>query len=280
MTTVADSPQSQTPEPRSAPGGQSGAGALGALRTVEFRLSLKGYNVDEVDQYLEQVATEVDSLAARCQALDSENQRLRVRVTELEVAVTTQTAGGDGSNVADPGTTGVAADPAQPTGQVAGPVASPAVADDTLQRTLLLAQQFVDEAKRRSEEEASELVARARAEADRLISLGRAEAEALQAETARRRQAELGALEADRDRLVEARDQLAARLDADIQLIRERLLQALSHVDEGARLGAVSPQPADASGSAADPGDGAGRAPDPTVAPGVSSFGPSWPHQG
>ena len=35
---------------------------LETLRTVEFRLGLKGYNVDEVDEYLEKAAVEAEAL--------------------------------------------------------------------------------------------------------------------------------------------------------------------------------------------------------------------------
>ena len=36
--------------------------ALDALRTAEFRLSLRGYDVDEVDDFLERAAVEADQL--------------------------------------------------------------------------------------------------------------------------------------------------------------------------------------------------------------------------
>ena len=36
--------------------------AIESLRTVEFRLGLRGYDVDEVDDYLEKVAVEADAM--------------------------------------------------------------------------------------------------------------------------------------------------------------------------------------------------------------------------
>jgi DivIVA domain-containing protein len=36
--------------------------ALEVLRTVEFKLGLKGYNVDEVDEFLERAAVEAEHL--------------------------------------------------------------------------------------------------------------------------------------------------------------------------------------------------------------------------
>ena len=41
---------------------QSNQSLLDSLRTVEFRLGLKGYNVDEVDEYLEKAAVEAEHL--------------------------------------------------------------------------------------------------------------------------------------------------------------------------------------------------------------------------
>jgi DivIVA domain-containing protein len=40
------------------------APALTTLRTVEFRQTLRGYHIDDVDEYLESVAAEVDALGA------------------------------------------------------------------------------------------------------------------------------------------------------------------------------------------------------------------------
>ena len=37
---------------------QAPSSILDTLRTVEFRLGLKGYNVDEVDEYLDKAAQE------------------------------------------------------------------------------------------------------------------------------------------------------------------------------------------------------------------------------
>jgi len=44
---------------------QAPAGALDSLRTVVFRQTLRGYHIDDVDRYLEQVAVEVDALRGR-----------------------------------------------------------------------------------------------------------------------------------------------------------------------------------------------------------------------
>ena len=53
---------------------QAPASILDTLRTVEFRLGLKGYNVDEVDEYLDKAAQEAEALQEHVRQL---NERLR-----------------------------------------------------------------------------------------------------------------------------------------------------------------------------------------------------------
>ena len=102
--------------------------ALDSLRTVEFRETLKGYHRDDVDEYLEKAAVEAEGCrsssaraASGCARPRSASPSWRRRSS---------------SSRASP------------------PPAEPAVADDTLQRTLLLAQKFVDQTKADAEAQA------------------------------------------------------------------------------------------------------------------------------
>ena len=54
------------------PSNRRDGAALEVLRTVEFRQTLRGYHIDDVDEYLERVATEVDALAATLRRLGIE----------------------------------------------------------------------------------------------------------------------------------------------------------------------------------------------------------------
>ena len=49
---------------------QASAAILDTLRTVEFRLGLKGYNVDEVDEYLDKAAKEAEGLQEHVRQLN------------------------------------------------------------------------------------------------------------------------------------------------------------------------------------------------------------------
>ncbi len=98
---------------------QSTTSTLDTLRTVEFRLGLKGYNVDEVDEYLEKAALEAEALQEQVRQLNERLRQASDRIVQLETERREAPA------------------------EVAAPVAAveaaePMVADETLQRTLPL----------------------------------------------------------------------------------------------------------------------------------------------
>src|SRR5580658_3666458 len=100
--------------------GQPSQPILETLRTVEFRLGLKGYNVDEVDEYLEKAALEAERLQEQLRQTVERLRQASERIAQLESA----------------GPAPVAVSPVAP---AEAPVPAP-VADDALQQTLVLAQ--------------------------------------------------------------------------------------------------------------------------------------------
>src|SRR6202020_1278528 len=102
--------------------------ALDSLRTVEFRETLKGYHRDDVDEYLEKAAVEAEGLQEQFRQANERLRQAGERIAQLEAALERQT------------------EPQAP----AAPEA-PVIADETLQRTLVLAQQFVDQTRAASE---------------------------------------------------------------------------------------------------------------------------------
>lgn len=46
----------------------------------EFKKSMKGYNVDEVDQFLDFIREDYDTFAKKIAALEEENERLKLEV--------------------------------------------------------------------------------------------------------------------------------------------------------------------------------------------------------
>src|SRR5258708_37463152 len=109
------------------------------LRTVEFRLGLKGYNVDEVDEYLDKAAQEAEGLQEHVRQLNERLRQASDRIAQLE--------------------RDKRAAPVADADDGAAAASDTALSDETLQRTLLLAQKFVDQTKRESEAEAASVVA-------------------------------------------------------------------------------------------------------------------------
>ena len=58
--------------------------AIESLRTVEFRLGLRGYDVDEVDDYLEKVAVEADALNEQLRQASERLRQAADRIAQLE----------------------------------------------------------------------------------------------------------------------------------------------------------------------------------------------------
>jgi DivIVA domain-containing protein len=197
---------------------------LETLRTVEFRLGLKGYNVDEVDEYLEKAAVEAERLS---EELRQTTERLR----QLE---------SDGA-------------PAETPPETAAPEPAPTpVADDALQQTLILAQRFVEQAKRESEAEATSLVSSAEERAKSLVARAEEEARQLMADSQKQLREEVKRLETLRAQLVVDVDNMANHLVSERTRLRTMLSEVLKWIDEnvqpGESLMAARPQTVDEDG--------------------------------
>ena len=175
--------------------------ALDSLRTVEFRETLKGYHRDDVDEYLEKAAVEAEGLQEQ---LRQNTERLR-KAAETIAQLETELA-------AKPEAPAPAPAPVAP--------AEPVIADDTLQRTLLLAQKFVDETKAEAEADAKRVVADAEAQARRV-----------QAESEQRLREEIARLESSRGQLSHEVETMSRQLEAERERLRSALSEMLSWVD-------------------------------------------------
>ena len=173
--------------------------ALDSLRTVEFRETLKGYHRDDVDEYLEKAAVEAEGLQEQLRQNAERLRKAAETIAQLE--------------------TELAAKPEAPAPVVVAP-AEPMIADDTLQRTLLLAQKFVDETKADAEVEAKRVVADAEAQARRV-----------QAESEQRLREEIARLESSRGQLSHEVETMARQLESERERLRLALSEMLSWVD-------------------------------------------------
>ncbi len=176
---------------------------LETLRTVEFRLGLKGYNVDEVDEYLEKAAVEAEALLEQNRQMTERLRQAGERIATLENER-----------------------------RAPAPQPAEAVSDESLQRTLLLAQKFVDQTKRESETEAAELVSNAEERARATIAQAEARAQQLSTEAEQRLRDEVTRLEGMRGQLATDVENMARHLESERNRLRATLSEVLKWVDE------------------------------------------------
>ncbi len=206
---------------------------LDTLRTVEFRLGIKGYNVDEVDEYLDRAAQEAEALQENLRQLNDRLRQAGDRIVALEKEVRESVA--EAAAPAAPAPVPAPA-PVTAVAPVPAPSTSTAVeqapSDETLQRTLLLAQRFVDQLKRESEAEAAATVAQAEAKARATVAEAEQAAKTLEYESQRQVREEVARLEANRNELATDVESMARHLESERNRLREALTEILSWVDE------------------------------------------------
>ena len=192
---------------------QAPSSILDTLRTVEFRLGLKGYNVDEVDEYLDKAAQEAEGLQEHVRQLNERLRQASERIAQLEREKRAAPVVAEGDQA------GAASEAA-------------ALSDETLQRTLLLAQKFVDQTKRESEAEAAAVIAQAEESARAAIAAAEATAAQLQTEAHLKLRDEVTRLEATRTELAADVESMARHLESERSRLRGALSEILKWVDE------------------------------------------------
>jgi DivIVA domain-containing protein len=231
---------------------QAPSSILDTLRTVEFRLGLKGYNVDEVDEYLDKAAQEAEGLQEHVRQLNERLRQASERIAQLE---------------RDKRAALFVAESEESVAAAAAAAEANALSDETLQRTLLLAQKFVDQTKRESEAEAAAVVAQAEETARAAIAVAEATAAQLQAETHQKLRDEVARLETTRTELATDVESMARHLESERNRLRGALSEILKWVDENVQpanslmgvkpKAAPAPQPEEAQGRQPEPDDGA-----------------------
>jgi DivIVA domain-containing protein len=213
----------------------SSQSALDSLRTVEFRETLKGYHRDDVDEYLEKAAVEAEGLQEQLRQAGERLRQAGERISQLE-----------------------SAEPRP--APAAAATADAGMADETLQRTLLLAQKFVDETKADAEARASKLVAEAEAHARSVRAAAESNVAQITAESERRLREEVTRLEGIRVQLAGDVEAMARHLEGERQRLRAALTEVIKWVDDNV-------QPAAALAGRTSGGSSAGNAQSSAGAP-------------
>jgi DivIVA domain-containing protein len=171
------------------------------LREVEFRDRLRGYDTDEVDEFLENVAVGVDDLLDQLVAAQQRAERAEQQM-----------------------------------------LAIPPMDDDSLRRTLVLAQRTADLAISEAREEAQRVLDQARAQADATLAEARQVANSMRSDAERELERRVAALGEEHDRLTRQIQVLVSLVEGERSRLLESLQGLLGYVSE--TLG-VSPQVAE-----------------------------------
>lgn len=193
------------------------------LRDIEFRLELRGYNKDDVDEFLERVAAGIELLqervreaAARAAKAEAELSHAQPRVADTQFQ------------------------PAAP----AAPATPPAQRDPddhSITRTLLLAQRTADLAVSEAHQQATEVITKARAQAGTMVSQAEEKVRRMTEEATIEVRADLDRLSGTRAALQEDVDNLQRYLAAERARVHASFSEALRWVEEN--LPSLSPLP-------------------------------------
>jgi cell division initiation protein len=162
------------------------------LKEVEFSTSLRGYNTDEVDEFLEQVTIAVERLRTEA------NQAIE-RADAAERLARDQPA---------------------------------ADLDESIRKTLVLAQRTADMAVKEAEDEAKQIRDHATSEAQILVADARDSAMRITSDAERRLRDEVDRLTGNRDQLAKEVETLVAMLGAERARLAESLTSVLRHVQD------------------------------------------------
>jgi cell division initiation protein len=187
--------------------------ALDAIDTVAFKVGVRGYNIDEVDEFLERLSVETRQLKDQ---LSQMRQQLRLgaeRINQLE-----------GGRPAAPST--------GPTPVTAAPVARTVVSGSGAEQVtalIVMAQQFIEQAQSDAESKARELTTAAQERAREIINEARSRAED-----------EVNRLNGLKQRLSEDVDTLTRQLDTERTRLSAALAEFARWVESSLQVGGVA----------------------------------------
>jgi DivIVA domain-containing protein len=196
--------------------------ALDTIDTVAFKVGLKGYNVDEVDDFLERLSVEVRQLKDLAQQQRQQLRQAAERINQLDARGATGPA---------PAAPAPAPAPAPPT---LAPVAQAirtggAAGAEQVTSMIAMAQKFIEEAQAEAEDKAREFTAAAQDRAREIVNEARSRAED-----------EVNRLNGLKQRLSEDVETLAHQLQAERTRIAQVLAEFTQWVETSLQAGAKS----------------------------------------
>ena len=196
------------------------------IQNVSFSIDRKGYDVDEVDVFLERVADEVDAMNKLIEDLEDKLAKAREAVPPAAAAAVVKEAEEDVAEEAAVDKSGQVAELEARIAELEAQLAETAN-DNAISQALIVAQRSADEIVANARTEASNIVKDADEEADRII--GKAESDRLKIAEAIR------ALENDRSDVRAEYREMLSNFMADAQ-------RKLAEIDGDSRRAAVNAQ--------------------------------------
>ncbi len=206
--------------------------ALDQIKDVNFRTGMRGYVVDEVDEFLDQAAIEVDQLREQMHQLRQQLRQASERIVQLQNGATSAPA-----PMAAPA-------PAPAPVSALRPVQGGA---EQVTAMITMAQQFIDQAQNEAAEKAREMTATAQERAREIINEARSRAED-----------EVQRLNGLKQRLSEDVDALTRQLDSERQRVAKVLSELHQWIEDSLHVNVTRTAPATV-------------APTPTLAPAPSA---------
>jgi DivIVA domain-containing protein len=210
--------------------------ALDAIDTVAFKVGIKGYNVDEVDEFLERVSSEARALKDQLHQMRLQLRQASERISQLQ--------------------SGGAVSATGPVPVMASPAPAPALRFNTgggaeqVTSMIAMAQQFIEQAQQEAEEKAREMTTVAQERAREIVAEARSRAED-----------EVNRLNGLKQRLSEDVDTLARQLETERTRLSAVLAEFTRWVESSLQVGGVrtplapsaAPSPRSASSPAPEP---------------------------
>lgn len=190
------------------------------INEIEFHQKMRGYDPDEVDDFLERVAVAVAALQDRAREAAERAGEAERRIVELERLQ------------------GAAPAPGEVRGAAAASIEEDA---ETMRRTLVLAQRTADAAVREAEETAARMLSEATDRARQIVQQAEAEASQAAEETRSRIVEEINALEEARELIRSDQSALEKHLEQQRAKIRGTISDLEGMLEDPSRLRPSTP---------------------------------------
>jgi DivIVA domain-containing protein len=201
----------------------SSPSALDAIDTVAFKIGVRGYNVDEVDDFLERLSVEVHQLKELVQQQRQQLRQAGERISQLDVRPSAESP--------------LAPAPAPAPAAVARHITVSGAEQVTAM--IAMAQQFIEKAQQEAETKAREMTAGAQERAREIVAEARSRAED-----------EVNRLNGLKQRLSEDVETLTRQLDTERKRLGSALAEFSRWIDSSLQVGgarapsSAAPEPA------------------------------------